>query len=105
MRETQHKQLVQSHLSRLVSSRLVSPALSAERITAHVGGHDARTRAVADLAANNRVAAERLGLTLGALGSQRPRWADTVTGHRLAQPRATVTGWSEETMSYREREF
>ena len=100
MRETQHKQLVQSHLS-----RLVSPALSAERITAHVGGHDARTRAVADLAANNRVAAERLGLTLGALGSQRPRWADTVTGHRLAQPRATVTGWSEETMSYRGREF
>lgn len=89
MRENQHKQLVQSHLSRLVSSRLVSsrlvvPALSAERIAAHVGGHDARTRAVADLAAHNRVASERLGLTLGALGSHRPRRADTVTGHRLA---------------------
>lgn len=70
----------------------VLPALPTERVAAHIGRDDASVRAVADLAAHQRVAAKRLRLALCAFWEDGPRWADTVTRHRLAQPRTTVTG-------------
>lgn len=70
------------------------PALSADGIAVDVGRGHAGTRAVADLAADHRVAAKCQRLALGALGLQGPGGADTVAGHRLAQPRSAVTGWT-----------
>lgn len=85
-----------SNQSSLTLPCLVVPALSADRIAVHIGGRDARPRAVADLAPDHRVAAERLGLALGALRLQGPRGADAVAGHRFTQPRATATGWRKD---------
>lgn len=70
-----------------------TPALSAEVVTAGVGGDDSGTGAVTDLTAHHRMAAERLWLTLRALGLQGPRRADTVAGHWFTQPRTTITGY------------
>ena len=70
------------------------PALSTQGVTADVGGVDPGPGAVADLTSHQRVAAKRLGLTLGALGTQCPRGTDTVSGHRFTQPAATVTSCS-----------
>lgn len=71
---------------------MVVPALSAAGVAAVVVGQDASMGAVTDLTAHDGVAAERLGLALGALGQQGPGGADALPVHRLTQPGATVTG-------------
>lgn len=61
----------------------IIPALSADRVTVHVGGYDARLGAVAHLAADHWMAAERKWLALDAVRLQSPRRADAVAGHRF----------------------
>lgn len=61
--------------------RLAVPALSTEGVAIYIGGGDARPGAVADFTPDQRVAAKRLGLTLGALREHGPRRADAVAGH------------------------
>ena len=62
-------------------------------VTAGLGGRDPWARAVADLAADHRVAAEGLRLAGDAVGLQCPGGADAVARHRLTQPRAAAARW------------